>query len=196
MSVDNASFEVAGATPGEADGWSVLSVADDVYAAFDATPEAVEDFEESWSSNESYKFAFTGPPTDLTRAEWQTTDPAPKVVEDFETFWNSNQSYVYGLSAAVASFDTGTPEDFEDFEEEWDANESYVFAVPDWALETVASFDAGVPQDFEDFEEEWDANESYLFEFVGVGTDLAAAAFEGPLDYEDFEGTWPTMTTI
>lgn len=185
----NLSFETIGGSPGAADAWSFFAYASyfEIAPYGTSTPPAPwETFEREWDSNQNYKFAFIGPPTDLTQANYQTVHPTPKPVENFEEKWNTNESYLYGLSAIVAPFDTGTPQNFEDFEQEWDTNESYVYNFSG----TAGVYSPGAGD--EDFEGGWHSNESYVYTFAGT----AALYDVGANGFENFEGAWFTMTTF
>lgn len=77
--------------------------------------ELLEDFEEQWSSNQSYSFTMGS----TTAALYDSG--TPESIEDFEEEWDSNESYSFTMGGtSAATFDTGpagTPEDVEDFEE-------------------------------------------------------------------------------
>jgi hypothetical protein len=178
MAFTNKSFEIAGVADGCPSGWTFASHAQRDYAIF-GTAAPWETYETGWS-NDTYKFAFVGVPTDLTPAQFQTLLPAPKEVENFEEFWNTNHNYIYALAGASALFDT-TPENYEDFEEEWSSNEGYVYTLTG----TVGDFDTS-PEAFEDFEEDWDSNQSYVYTFSGTAADFDSAIEA----YEDFEEEW------
>ena len=196
MAFLNPSFETAGASPGAASGWThLVSGFVELFAAFGADDLPWETFEEEWSSNETYLYAFVGPGTDLDVALFFTVAVTPRTVEAFAEGWDSNEAYLYGLTTAAAPFDT-TPENFEDFEEEWSSNETYLYAFvgPGTDLD-VALFGADT---FDGFEATgWDP--AYLYAFVGPGTDLDVALFDVALtSTEDFEDEWVgyTMVTI
>lgn len=122
-----------------------------VPAAFDASNQSVEDFEQEWLSNEFYSYGIAG--------EAAAFDGASELVEDFEESWSTNEAYAYayvgvGTDLAAAAFD-GTPEAFEDFEENWSTNESYKYTYTGVGTDlTAASFDS-TPEAYEDFEEDW-----------------------------------------
>jgi hypothetical protein len=112
--------------------------------------------------------------------------------EDFEREWNSNQNYLFAFGllgttkALYASL--APPKAYEDFEEFWNSNQLYVYGV---AGTTALYNNGGPPQNFDSFEAGWVVG--YLYAFVGVGSDLTAAAFDGtPEDFEDFEEDWDT----
>ncbi len=176
MAFINLSFEDAGASPGLALGWTYSTRATPfVIAAYGMLAEPWENFEREWLSNQNYVFNFAG-----LAADYQTLHLTPKPVENFEEFWDSNQAYLFALAGAAADYDVGTPQNFEDFEEEWSSNESYVYD-----FSAAATFT-------EDFESGWDTNEAYVYDFTGT----AAMYDSGSNAFENFEGTWPTMTTI
>lgn len=193
MPFKNTSFETLGNANGVASAWVFSAHAQLVYAAFDTIDDPWEDFEESWFSNENYKFSFTGIGTDLVAAIF---GGGTLTVETFEKEWLGNEAYVYTLAGVTAVFNTTTPLNFEGFGHEWD-NDSYLYTFVGVGTDlTAASFDV-TPEDVEDFEEDWVSG--YKYAFTGVGVDLTAAAFDvTPENYEDFEEDWSgfAMTTI
>ncbi len=103
--------------------------------------------------------------------------------ERFESGWDTNEDYLFAFEPSdldPAQYDTVLV-DFiktvENFEEVWLGNESFLRSLdspePDPALYDTT------PVDREDFNQEWSSNESYLTAFVGAGTDLEAAVFDG-----------------
>lgn len=110
--------------------------------------------------------------------------------EDFEREWNSNESYKFaftgiGADLTKAPFGAAGVATVETFEKEWSGNEAYQFGLAG----VDAEFDTS-PEPFEDFEEDW-GTVPFHYSFVGVGTDLTAAAFDvSPENFEDFEENW------
>jgi len=85
-------------------------------AEFDATPEAVEDFEDDWLSGGAWASSWQ----DVT-GQAAIFGPASMPVETYEEGWRSNEGAVFswaGVLSQAANFDT-TPEPVEDFEEEF-----------------------------------------------------------------------------
>ncbi len=200
MALANRGFETVGDSPGLASGWTFTD-ADSVneWAPFNTPSVSAEGFESEWD-NDDYLFEFDDPNTQLTFAAYTTVHVATKFVENFEEKWDSNEHYAFGIgSSTPAVYDDGAGGiAFENFEQEWDLNEDYVFELG-IAVEQ-GTFD-GTYADF--FDQNWDSNQDYLFEFVGVGTDLTAAVYDGvtdmdDTDFENFEQMWPTMvmTTV
>ena len=180
----NLGYETAGSSAGLAASWEYQTLAAaEQFAGFDTVSEAVEDFEEDWSSNQSFLFALAG----VAAASFDAASGLPpQAFEDFEEGWLTSP-FVTTLTGASASFDTGTPQNFEDFEQQWSDNQNYLFALSGTA---AASFDTGTPEAFEDFEEQWASNENYLFALSGT----SAALFDaGANAFENFEGTWTPM---
>jgi hypothetical protein len=69
-------------------------------------------------------------------------------------------------------------------------NSGFVFS---FSLLALAQFDAAIiGENVEDYEDGWPDNESFVFDFVGIGTDLIAAAFDVsvPEAVEDYEEEW------
>ncbi len=194
MAFLNLSFETVGPQAGCAAGWVLAAHGQRAFAVFGTSP--WEAFESGWSTNEAYKFAFSGFTIDLTQASYVTLQPFVKLVENFDELWTSNHLYVYTLASTPALYDS-TPEAREDFEEEWASNESYLYAFAGIGVDlTAADYDSS-PEAFEDFEEGW--TDPYLYAFVGYGTDLTLANYDAAItDFEDFEDEWPlvVMTTI
>ena len=189
--MDNPSFEIAGSLPGEADGWTVVTVATLVtIAAFDsAVPQAAEDFEEEWLGNEGFLFAFAAATITVARF-----DSADDEVEDFDNEWLGNESFVTTIQAGVngtaAVFDTAVPRAFEDFEQEWDDNQFFAFSFPTTSI-TPALFDLG-DESVEDFENEWNGNEAFLSTLF-AGPTMMALFDSADTTAENFEDEWPTL---
>jgi len=75
--------------PDGGDLWLIATAVDasTTFGVFNTTTDAFEAFEREWRSNENFKFAFVGPPTDLQFAEFDD-DLGPTVqYEDFEDGW-------------------------------------------------------------------------------------------------------------
>ena len=82
------------------------------------TAEPEDDFEDGWSSNETYFFTWAdviaGPGVDAASFDSGT----PQDFEDFEEEWDSNESFDFTMGATTAALYDGTAsEAFEDFEE-------------------------------------------------------------------------------
>ena len=185
MAIVNPGFEDAGATPGEALGWTWLTVCSaERMAAFGSSvpEEDAERFESEWS-NDGYLFAFD-PFVDIVAPIFDSSIGTGETYEDFEEAWSTNHGYSFEMgSTEAASFDALlTPEAVEDYAEGWSSNESYSFTM---GSTTAALFDAA-PEAFEDFEEGW---------FTGtydtaMGATTAALFDGGGEAYEDFEETY------
>ncbi|OGR04453.1 MAG: hypothetical protein A2284_09430 [Deltaproteobacteria bacterium RIFOXYA12_FULL_61_11] len=182
MTLLNPSFEDAGAAPGQAAHWTLItSVAAERLAGFGPDPHrAWEDFER-WS-----ELVLSLGQGDVALAFF---DPLAEGFEDFEDGWD-NDLYLIELPSGhviAAPFGGGA---VEDLEEGWD-NVPYARAWEEVAGVT-GIFD-GEP--VEDFNEQWHGNESFLWEWeMAVGV---IAAFDGATqNFEDFENGWTAATTI
>jgi hypothetical protein len=183
----NLGFELAGAAPGLAAGWTLDFLASsEELAGYGPTPERPqEDFERAWLGNESFVFAFA--PSALEPALY---DDAPESVEDFDENWSQNESFLRELvSVAAAEYGPG-PKLVEDFDELWFANESFLFSFAPTDLSAAPT---------EPFEAGWRSNESFVFAFLPASISAAiydSAGVGEPV--EDFEDLWPTlvMTTV
>ena len=185
----NLGFELAGAAPGLADGWTLAfhSGAEEI-AGYDPAPERpAEDFERSWSGNDAFMFAFE--PGDVEPALY---DESPESVEDFEEGWLQNESFLRELaSTAAADYDPGPGTKLvEDFDGLWAGNESFIvaFAPGDLAAAPLEVFESG-----------WRSNEAFLFAFAPA--DLSSASYDAAgvaEPVEDFEELFPmlVMTTV
>ena len=182
MAILNPSFEDAGAAPGEAEHWTIVTVTSlERIAGFGPAPHrAWEDFER-W-----FDLLLAFGPGQLALAFF---DPIAEGFEDFEEAW-ANDHYMTELPAGqviTAAFGGGA---VEDMESGW-ANVPYTTAWEDVAA-VVGMFD-GEPG--EDFEEQWRSNESYAFAWGSVAS--ATAMFDGGADPdEDFENGWTPAATI
>lgn len=185
----NLGFELGGAAPGLAAGWTLdfLASAEEIAGYGPAPERPQEDFERAWLGNESFVFVFA--PSALEPALY---DDGPESVEDFEEGWSQNESFLRELSSiAAADYDPGPASKLvEDFDGFWDNNEAFVFAFAPGDLQAAP---------LEAFESGWRSNESFLFAFAPGNLSAALYDAPGPTDpYEDFENEWPTlvMTTV
>lgn len=185
----NLGFELAGAAPGLAAGWtlSFLASAEELagYAPVPERPQ--EDFERAWLGNESFLFAFA--PAGVEPALY---DDGPESIEDFEEGWSQNETFLTELaSISAADYDPGAGTKLvEDYDGFWAGNESFLFALTpgDLAAAPLEAFEAG-----------WRSNESFIFAFAPGNLSAALYDAPGPTDaFEDFENEWPTlvMTTV
>lgn len=185
----NLGFETAGASAGLAAGWTCVFFATaEEFAAYDvAVPEAWEDFEEEWATNNE-DGAFT-----LGTVVVASYDVVPAVgYEDFEDEWaNTTHSWVL-VSVLTAAYNTAL-DAYEAFESEWNDNEDGVFDWADVVTIATASYDLVVPESQEDFEEEWRSNEDDITEFSGG--DVVTGTFDGQ-NFEDFEEVDLRMQTV
>jgi hypothetical protein len=178
----NLSFEAAGATPGAAASWTLVSVATaDEAAGFTPAPErGAEDFERGWSSNDN-------DPNVTTPCMFDTAAlPGGQNVEDFESYWSSNELYTNELgSVDGADFLPGPGVRLvEDFEDDWNAD-ILVFL-------TQALFDTG-SQGLEDFENHWNnavapTYDGATFQYDVGGSRQAVEDFE-----KDYPAEWPDL---
>lgn len=184
MPLLNPRFEEAGAEPGAAAHWTLVTfVAAERIAAFGPAPaRAWEDFER-WS-----KLQLTLEASDVAIGFF---DPRSEGLEDFEEAWG-NDHYLreWPTGQAVACLFDGEP--VEDFAHGWVDG-----FLDDWTAVAafVGLFD-GEPR--EDFEQAWLANGAFVAAWAEVTT--AAAAFstggDGRADHESFAPGWPAATTI
>lgn len=180
----NLGFELAGAAPGLAAGWTLAfrSSAEEI-AGYAPPPERPhDDFERGWLGNESFVFAFA--PSGLEPALF---DASPESIEDFEEGWSQNESFLTELSSiAAADYDPGAGTKLvEDFDGLWAGNESFLFAFApaDLAAAPLEAFEAG-----------WRSNESFVFIFAPANLGAALYDAPGPTDaFEDFENEWPSL---
>jgi hypothetical protein len=182
MGLLNPSFEVAGALPGEAQHWVLVSVTSlESIAGFGAAPErACEDFE-GWLS-------FWGALADVAvvRAFF---DVAAEGYEDFAEGW-ATDLYLLELPPAQLAQASFGPGDVEACEVGW-ANS--LFAT-EWSavVGAVAVFDG---ESREDFEDQWSSNHLYGWTWTSVAS--ATAMFDaGAQAREDFENDWALATTL
>ena len=132
MAVLNPSFEDAGLLPGEAEHWTLVSVASlEAIAGFGADPELAWEGFERWTE---LWLALDDVP--VVRAFFDT---APEGLEDFEETWE-NDLYLWELPPAQQLPASFGPGDLEDCEGGW-ANDGYAWS---WADVTGAN-NAGLP---------------------------------------------------
>ena len=207
MTFLNVSFEQQFSNlPGVPAAWVFSAHSQYAYAPFNAlVTTAYENFEAEWSSNEAFKFAFSGIGADLVLATFGSKQS--KTFENFEGEWLGNEAFAFDLQGTAGIFGTTAPAAVDDFEHDWGDNTFlYHFAGVGVDL-TVAAFDVS-PENYEDFEENWVT--PYAYGFVGVGTDLTAAFFadtvgdsysesnqsgQNALDSAGFVGTAQSFTT-
>jgi hypothetical protein len=183
----NLGFELAGAAPGLAAGWTLalLASAEEIAGYAPAPQRPQEDFERGWAGNDD--FAFTLAPAAVEPALF---DSPPKSFESFEQEWAGNESFLFELaSIAAADYDPGAGTKLvEDYEGFWSSNEAFLFAFAPADL-------AAAP--LEPFESGWRSNGTFLFAFAPAN--LSAAQYGSPAQpVEGFEASWPTvrMTTL
>ena len=189
--IQNPSFEEAGAGPGEALGWTLItSVANQEFALFDGV--GYEDFE-LWH-------AFIENSDSFIEATFGVIDAA----EDFEKLWGpfdgsdpkfgvlvppigypGNQGFLFelGQTADAEFFGSGGAESFE---VGW-GQDTPLFSWDDVDSE-LAIFDSGLT--FENFEEGW-GNDDYIFEFAPIQLDDASFYFQTPRTFDSFEDALP-----
>ena len=184
----NLGFELAGASPGLAAGWTLAfrASAEEIAGYVPAPERPQEAFERGWLSNESFVFAFA--PGGLEPALY---DESPEFIEDFEEGWSHNEAFLTELaSSAAADYDPGAGTKLvEDFDGLWSANETFLFAFATGQL-------AAAP--LETFEVGWRSNESFVFGFAIANLSAALYDAPGPTEpFENFENKWSTlMTTV
>jgi len=194
----NYSFEIAGDEPGEAEHWSLLAQATaEEIASFDhETPEAVEDFEEEWMSNDQFAFGFVN-----AVFEKAIFDVLSEALEDFEEGFSKNELFISGLTDGVnalcALYDSALEEPIEDFEEEWMDCEYFVFEFDSAPSLPALFYGLETSQPVENYEVRWKGNEGFAFSFGDLLFE-AATYDEAPSEpVEDFEEMWPlVMTTL
>lgn len=182
MSILNPSFEMAGAQPGLAEGWTLTtSVAGQRIAGFGpAPPEAGEDFER-W-----FDLRLDFPPGGLALAFF---DPLSEGHEDFDEAWG-NDLYLTELPSGQVIAAPFGGRAVEDLEDGW-SNAPY---ARDWSAVSAATgvFD-GKP--YEDLEESWGNNQAFARLWDSI-TAQAARFDSGSDAHEDFEAGWTAATTI
>ena len=183
MPLLNPRFEEAGAEPGTAARWTLVTfVAAERIAGFGPAPvRAWEDFER-WSER---LLAFGA--NDLAFGFF---DPHPEGFEDFEEAWD-NDHYLDEWPSGQAVACPFDGEAVERFEHGW-GNDGF---VRDWtARAAVAGLFDGKPR--EGFEDAWLANEMFITAWAGVTAASAAFSAGGAGAPETFEAGWPAATTI
>lgn len=182
MAILNPSFEDAGAEPGQAAQWTlVTSAGRERIAGFGPAPHQAWEGFERWFDllpafgDGSLALAFF--------------DPLGEAIEDFDEAW-ANDLYLTELppgQVITAAFGGGAVENLEDG---W-ANDAYATSWDEVAA-VVGQFDA---EPREDFEEQWRANQAFIWAWeMAVG---AMAVFDaGTESNEDFEHDWSAATSI
>lgn len=186
MTVQNPSFEYAGARPGEAEHWTLVAVASlEEIAGFGPGPVGAAEL--AWEGFEDWFDRVTSL-EDLTvvRAFF---DVAPEGFEDFNENWE-NDLYFLDLPPAQQVAASFGPNDVEDCEGGW-ANDNYATRWVD--VTSAAAAFGGEPR--EDFEAQWSGNHAFGWTW-GAITSVAGRFDPGAQDREDFEDGWPTATTI
>ena len=203
MAFSNLSFETSDGHGGAAS-WtlttrdSARSIAPFVTAAL---PAPWENFEQKWSSNEGFVFAFVAGST--VSAHFTTIKPNPKYVEDFEEGWSTNEGFVTSLTSSPATFTHGTlPSSFyETFEGGGSSDDVFLYSFVTLASASfLGSGAGGATSTHETFEGSW-MTPAFKYAFTGVGTDLTAASFVtsgASVAFEAFETAWVgfAMTSV
>lgn len=113
------------------------------------TPKFFENFEEFWSSNESYVFDLAG-----ANAAFDTT---PQNFEDFEQEWDANESYKFSFTGIGTDLAYGvftSDGNVEGFESGW---VTYKFSFTGVGTDLTAGLFDGAANAFENFEGTWTA---------------------------------------
>lgn len=192
--IENGSFEIAGATPGEAQLWTFTPASTTgTIAAFsgaDGTKVRVEQFDHGWGTSAYLVDPEDGLPG--TIAIFDAATLTPTITEQFDN-WNNEKPYAFdvntGITAEFTSDTSGQVVLLEQFDEGWDTAEWTTdpatgatftdtfdtgWSTDAWANDvtsgTVAMFDGG-SNAIESFEDAWP---DILF-FVDPGTDLCTA---------------------
>ena len=175
--VMNPSFELPGAGPGEAQGWTLTSVATvQQWAAFG--PWAVEAFD-AWDGTGAFIFAFA--PAHLQAAVF---GPASRDQESFEAGWD-NDTFLLDLASTpteAAEFDAGSPLQVESFID-WLAGGAWADSWDDVTGQAAPT---------DDFEQSWSSNEGAVFSWAGVLAETARFDTT-PEAVEDFEEEFTTL---
>jgi hypothetical protein len=180
VTVRNPGFEDAGALPGEAEHWTLVTfIAGERIAGFGPAPhQAWEDFER-WVP---FRRAFAG--GDLAMGLF---DSLAKGVEDFEEGW-ANNVFLRKLPTGLMVLAVYGNRTVEDFESGW----SNAVFVTGWQAVTAAvAVFAG--RDVEDFEAGWRENETYARSWADV---VSTGAVFGADAAELFEVGWSPMDTL
>ena len=130
--VYNGGFELAGAAPGLADGWTlrVHSTAEEI-ATYPEVP--YEGFEAGWA-NDHFHGAFG--PGDAQPASF---GPLALLAEGFERDWDHNESFLTALGDIEAA-DFGVGQPVENFEQGWPG---VPHPAPAWTAAVPDSFETG-----------------------------------------------------
>ena len=182
MALLNPSFEDAGAFPGDAQGWTLVTICSaERIAGFGPLPlEAWEGFER-W-------FAWVARIADTTTVV-ALFDARAEVREDFDEGW-SNDLFLVEMPPAQLSAGLFSGTAVENMESGW-SNVPYAMAWSEVAG-AAGPFD-GEPH--EDFDEQWRSNQAFVWTW-GQGTSVNAS-FDGGTDAdEDFDNGWTAATTI
>ena len=182
MAISNPSFEDAGASPGEAEHWTLQTVTSlQRIAGFGPTPQ------EAWEGFERWSVLLDE--FDCLTVAIAFFDPLAEGFEDFEDAWD-NDIYLTELPTGhvvTAPFGGGA---VEDLEYGW-RNVPYAWSWTEVAVVT-GQFD-GEPR--EDFEELWRSNQLYSWTWGSV-TSSAAKFNAGADSNEDLENDWTVAITI
>jgi hypothetical protein len=182
MAILNPSFEDAGASLGEAEHWTLHTVASlERIAGFGPAPHKAGEAFERW-------FDLLDDFDGLTMAI-ALFDPFAERHDDFEEAWN-NDIYLFELPTGqmvTAPFGGGAAEDLE-------AGWSNVPFATSWAEATAVTgqFDS---EPCEAFEKRWRSNQSYAWSWATL-TSRTAMFDAGANNHEDFENDWTTASTI
>lgn len=181
----NPSFEDAGASPGEADSWTiVITFGGYLIADFGegGIPKDVEDFEGALWGTSPYLYVVA---TGLVATFDSLVAPTPSTAETFSR-WSQNASYVTIVSTGLAAV--------------FDGGEAETFGGAGWGLSpyfTEVSDDVGnaSPINLETFEDPgWTGT---YYDTVEVGINGVAAMFDnGTSAVEDFEEVVPDLLFI
>ncbi len=114
MAFVNLSFENAGSSSGDADGWArvFIALAEEI-ADYGPDHSGIEGFSSGWG-NDAFLFSFVGFGTDISQTLYVSPTLTPKTADDFESGWGSNEGFETGLgSSASAVYDGNQFENFE-----------------------------------------------------------------------------------
>lgn len=180
----NGSFEVAGATPGEAQSWTrFVSASLSVVASFtndDGSSSSIEQFDEGWGTS-GYLLDPADGPTG-TPTIWDGATGSPVDLEQFDN-WTDGKPYRLDVNTGVSmEFTPDVPGQsilLEQFDEGWDTTGWTVEPTTDVLFED--SFDVG-----------W-STDTWVADVVG-GT---VAMFDGGMSaLEGFENAWPDILFV
>jgi hypothetical protein len=182
MAIQNPGFEDAGASLGEAQHWTLHTVASlERIAGFGPAPH------EAWEAFERW-FDLLDDFDGLTVAI-AFFDPLAEKYEDFEEAWN-NDIYLFELPTGQMVTAPFGGDALEDMEDGW-SNEPFTTSWAEVAAVT-GEFD-NEPR--EDFEERWRSNQSYAWSWAAV-TSQTAKFDAGANTNEDFENDWTAASTV